>query len=93
MADDDTAPRTAPLQVSFFGRPSDIFGKSVTIDIPEEGLPLEELRQRIEQIHGGAARGALGPHISAMVDDAVISGGVYIKPGQDVAFISRVSGG
>lgn len=83
----------APLKVSFFGRPSDVFGKTTIVDIPSEGLTLGALRQLLEEIRGPEAAGALGSHVRAIVNDEITGADLHVKPGQDIAFISAVSGG
>lgn len=84
---------TVPLRVNFFGRPSDIFGKAVTIDIPAKGVDLSALRQLLEAARGPEAAGALGPHVRAIVNDEITGADLHVTPDQDIAFISAVSGG
>ncbi|MDT9196321.1 hypothetical protein, partial [Limnospira sp. PMC 1245.20] len=62
---------TAPLKVSFFGRPSDVFGKTAIVDIPSDGLTLGALRRLLEETRGPEAAGALGPHVRAIVNDEI----------------------
>lgn len=83
----------ASLRVSFFGRPSDLFGETVTIAIPAEGLALGALRNLLEEARGPEAAGALGSHVRAIVNDEITGADLHVKPGQDIAFISAVSGG
>ncbi len=84
---------TIPLKVSFFGRPSDVFGKAVTVDVPAAGLTLGTLRGLLEAARGPEAVGALGSHVRAIVDDEITAADLHVTPDQDIAFISAVSGG
>lgn len=91
------APKSSPgdalLEVLFFGRVADCFGRSANVAIPSEGCPLSTIRQGlIGRTEGGEVLGA--PGVRAAVDrEMALSDAAWVRPGQEVAFFSPFSGG
>jgi len=85
--------QTATLTVLFFGRPSDVFGSSLEIEIPAAGLTLEALRARLIAHGGVGAEQALDSSVRAFVDQTVVEARTRVRPHQEVAFFSALSGG
>lgn len=83
----------ATIQVCFFGKVADRFGRGLSVDIPAEGCSLSWLRgQLADQTEGGAE--ALGERgLRAAVDHQIVGDKAWISPGQEVAFLSMFSGG
>lgn len=81
------------LRVQFFGRPSDIFGSSLEIEIPPAGLPLSQLRSLLLQSEPEAVAVFERYGVRAAVDNQIVSGDVLVTPGQSVEFFSMFSGG
>lgn len=91
MADsaDDTS-----VTVLFFGRASDRFGRSVNLTIPASGTEVGAVRARLETMFGSPdAPPLLGAGTRAAVDKVVATDDTPIRPGQEIAFFSAVSGG
>jgi len=81
------------IQVCFFGKVADRFGRGLSVDIPAEGCSLSWLRARLaDQTDGGAE--ALGERgLRVAIDHLIVGEQAWIRPGQDVAFLSMFSGG
>lgn len=80
------------VTILFFGALTDAFGRSRMIDVPAEGVTLADLRQRLAA--GPAERAAI-EHAGtrAAIDQRLAGDEVPVRPGQEVAFFSPVSGG
>lgn len=86
--------REACVTVLFFGRVSDRAGRSISLAIPPSGTDVAALRDCIEAMFGSAdAPPLLGAGTRAAVDRVVAADDTPIRPGQEVAFFSAVSGG
>lgn len=81
------------LCVQFFGRPSDIFGPRLDVEIPEDGLWLSDLRRRLLEAEPLAGPLFAGHAVRAAVNDVIAAGDVRVRPGQTVEFFSVFSGG
>lgn len=81
------------LRVQFFGRPSDIFGSSMEVEIPAAGLPLSELRSLLLQSEPEATEVFERYGVRVAIDNQITSGDVLVRPGQTVEFFSLFSGG
>ena len=76
----------------FFGRLAEQIGREREVDIPEDGTTIGALRKllsddpELEILAPG--RGML-----ASVDQEVVQDDAHVKPGQEIAFFSPLSGG
>jgi molybdopterin converting factor small subunit len=82
---------TTTLSVQFFGRVGDVMGKARTIDLPETGLTLGELRRRLAAAAGSDI--LLQPGVRGAIDKQVMGDEAVVRPGAEVAFFSLFSGG
>lgn len=79
-------------KILFFGSLTDLFGRERAIDLPVGGISVAELRRNLAANEAEAA--ALRPAgIKAAVDQQVVGGEAIVRPGQEIAFFSAVSGG
>ena len=76
-------------QIIFFGRIADRFGAQRDIDIPESGCTVSELKARLFAGADGADPGT----ILAAVDQQMADDAALVRPGQEIAFFSPLSGG
>jgi len=81
------------VQVRFFGKIADRFGRMATLEVPAAGCALSWLRMQLaNQVEGGdealSERG-----LRAAVDHAIVGDQAWVSPGQEVAFLSMFSGG
>jgi molybdopterin converting factor small subunit len=81
----------AKLNVQFFGRVGDVMGKARTIDLPETGWTLGELRRRLAAAAGSDI--LLQPGVRGAIDKQVMGDEAVVRPGAEVAFFSLFSGG
>lgn len=81
------------LCVQFYGRPSDVFGPRLEIEIPAAGLLLSDLRRQLLQSEPEACAVFERYGVRAAVDDEIPAGDVLVRPGQTVDFFSMFSGG
>lgn len=80
--------------VEFMGRPSEIFGRRLEVEIPEQGLELGALRRRLaERFAGEGGEVLLERFIRGGVGDEIATDSVLAHPGQTVFFFSPYSGG
>ena len=77
----------------FFGRITDQLGRERELDIPAEGCTVGELRRRLAESDPVAAELFAGGRILASVDQEMAGDEVSVRPGQEVAFFSPLSGG
>ncbi|KJS37425.1 MAG: hypothetical protein VR74_08575 [Hyphomonas sp. BRH_c22] len=79
------------MKISFFGKISDPIGKTLEIAFPESGMSVADIRQVIAQ----ACRTdmILDKTIRAAVNDEVVLENHIVMPGDDVIFMSALSGG
>ncbi|MGV6875693.1 MoaD/ThiS family protein [Pseudochelatococcus sp. B33] len=82
------------ITVLFFGRVSDRFGRSIRLAIPASGTRVGALRARLEAMSGSAGEPPpLGAGTRAAVDKVIATDDTPVRPGQEIAFFSAVSGG
>jgi molybdopterin synthase sulfur carrier subunit len=81
------------LNLLFFGRITDQLGKERALDIPESGCTVGELRRLLAESDPVAAELLAGGRILASVDQELAGDDAPIRPGQEVAFFSPLSGG
>ena len=79
------------LSIQFFGRVGDVMGKARTIDLPDGGWTLGELRRRLAAAAGSDI--LLQPGVRGAIDKQVASDEAMVRPGAEVAFFSLFSGG
>lgn len=84
--------QTASIRIVFFGRPADRLGGERTLDGPEGGLSMVELRRRIAASADGGDI-LLDPGIRGAVDGVECGDEAWVRPGQEAAFFSIFSGG
>lgn len=78
--------------ILFFGSLTDLFGRERVVDLPPDGVSLGALRRLVAS--GPAETAALEkPGIRAAVDQRVAGDEEMVRPRQEVAFFSPVSGG
>ena len=84
---------TGSVQIRFFGKIADHFGRTVTVEIPAGGCSLPWLKTQLaHQVEGGAE--ALAEHgLRTAIDHLIVGQGAWIGSGQEVAFLSMFSGG
>lgn len=81
------------VQVRFFGKIADRYGRMTTLEIPAAGCALAWLRMQLaDQVEGGAE--ALAERgLRAAVNHLIVGEQAWVSPGQEVAFLSMFSGG
>ena len=82
---------TTTLDVLFFGRVAEVMGRARTIDLPEAGCTVGELRRRLAATAGADI--LLQPGVRAAIDRQVAAEDAVVRPGAEVAFFSLFSGG
>lgn len=82
------------VTVLFFGRVSDRCGRSVSLSVPASGTRVGALRAQLEAMFGSSgALPLLGAGTRAAVDKVIATDDTPVRPGQEIAFFSAVSGG
>lgn len=79
--------------ILFFGRLGEQLGRQRDIDLPSGGCTIAELRQRLVDDVGEAASCLLDPTIRASVDQVITTENQRVNAGQEIAFLSPLSGG
>tara|TARA_R110000850_G_scaffold64116_3_gene144305 strand:- start:97005 stop:97244 length:240 start_codon:yes stop_codon:yes gene_type:complete len=79
------------MKISFFGKISDPTGRTLDILLPDSGLCIADIRQAVAQ----ACRSEmiLDKTIRAAVNDEIVLENHRVMPGDDVMFMSALSGG
>uniref|UniRef100_B0SV90 ThiamineS protein n=1 Tax=Caulobacter sp. (strain K31) TaxID=366602 RepID=B0SV90_CAUSK len=81
------------VQVRFFGKIADRFGRTAIVDIPASGCSLAWLRTELaDQVEGGTEALA-EPGLRVAIDHLIAGDEAWVAAGQDVAFLSMFSGG
>ena len=75
--------------ILFFGPLADLFGRTRSVDLPEAGCTPAELRRLLGDEDGALRR----PGIRIAIDQVVAGEDARILPGQEIAFLSPLSGG
>jgi molybdopterin synthase sulfur carrier subunit len=81
------------MKLLFFGRIADQLGRERELDVPAEGCSIGELRNLLARSDPVAADLLAGGRILASVDQAMAGDEQHVRPGQEVAFFSPLSGG
>jgi molybdopterin synthase sulfur carrier subunit len=79
-------------RILFFGRLAEQIGRECEIDIPDQGCTIGELRTRLAQDPDWQIL-APGSGMLASVDQQIAQDEAPVKPGQEIAFFSPLSGG
>lgn len=89
------AARRAPAyaEVLFFGRVSDTFGRSVEVSIPADGCRLSDVMASLCELFDAGAAALTERGLRTAVEREIVTGDVWVRPGQEVAFFSLFSGG
>jgi molybdopterin synthase sulfur carrier subunit len=77
----------------FFGRLSDRFGRDREVDIPETGCTVAELKARLAAADPEFAETFSRGVVNVAIDQQMADDGASVKPGQEIAFFSPLSGG
>jgi sulfur-carrier protein len=80
-------------RILFFGRVAEKLGAEGSLDLPAEGLTVEEIRTRLAGRDEVAADALLRPDVRASVDLVVVGENARARPDQEIAFFSLFSGG
>ncbi len=80
-------------RILFFGRVAEKLGAEGSLDLPAEGLTVEEIRTLLAGRDEVAADALLRPDVRASVDLVVVGENARARPGQEIAFFSLFSGG
>lgn len=81
------------MKVLFFGRLGEQIGREIEVDLPAGGCSVADLRQLVAHENAAATDALARPGIRAAVDQAIVADDAWVKPGQEVAFLSPLSGG
>jgi sulfur-carrier protein len=80
------------LKILLFGSLRDEIAKEVAADIPARGCSIRDLRAML--VAGDPSCAPLArPSIRACVDRELVPDDHLVRPGQEVAFVSPLSGG
>lgn len=77
--------------VLFFGRLAEQLGRECEVAIPKDGCSVAELRRRLTQ--QAQVPGELSRTMLAAVDQEMAADELFVRPGQEIAFFSPLSGG
>ena len=79
-------------RILFFGRLAEQIGREREVEIPEDGTTIGALRETLARDRDlemlGPGRGML-----ASVDQEIVQDDAHVRPGQEIAFFSKLSGG
>ncbi|MBU2606593.1 MAG: MoaD/ThiS family protein [Alphaproteobacteria bacterium] len=79
------------MRISFFGKISDPIGKTTDIAVPASGLCVSDIRQEIAE--ACQTELILDQTIRAAVNDKIVMEDHRVMPGDDLMFMSVLSGG
>lgn len=77
------------IHILFFGSLADHFGRSLPFEIDAAGEAVAAIRARLAEINPAVA----APGVRAAVRQLVAGEDVMVRPGDELAFFSPVSGG
>ena len=80
-------------RILFFGRVAERLGAEQSLDLPEGGATMGEIRPRLAARDEAAAAALLRPDVRASLDQVVVGDDVQVRPDQEIAFFSIFSGG
>ena len=87
------AAATGSVEVLFFGKIADRFGRTASLEIPVAGCALPWLKSRLADRIEGGGEALAEPGLRVAVDHLVVRDQAWVHPGQEVAFLSMFSGG
>jgi sulfur-carrier protein len=79
-------------RILFFGRLAEQIGREREMDIPDDGCTVADLRRRLAHDPDLQIL-ASGGGMLASVDQQIAQDDTPVKPGQEIAFFSPLSGG
>lgn len=85
--------KTTTTPILFFGRVGDRLGPEGSLELPNEGLTVREIRRLLAERDEVAADALLRLDVRASVDLVVVGEDTIARPGQEIAFFSIFSGG
>jgi molybdopterin converting factor small subunit len=80
-------------RILFFGALSARLGSEREIEIPDEGCSVADLRRLISAQHADAAEALSSRPIKVAVDQEIVGEDAHVMAGQEIAFLSPLSGG
>lgn len=83
----------AQVQVLFFGRVADVFGRRTVTTLPHEGCSVSELTQTLAARGPDEACALARSDVRVAVDQSIVDPDSWVTPGQEIAFFSMFSGG
>lgn len=87
------AARKGSIQVHFFGKIADCFGRTASLEIPAAGCSLPWLKAHLaDQVECGDEALA-EPGLRVAVNRLIVTDQAWVRSGQEVAFLSMFSGG
>lgn len=95
MAQSTASPslETVAIEVHFFGKIADRFGRLTRVEAPADGCSLPALKARLADLVEGGALALSEPGLRAAIDQQIVDDDAWVGPGQDVALLSMFSGG
>jgi len=81
------------VEVLFFGRVADAFGRIARVEIPQKGCTVADLRLLLGGTAEGGAAALAERGVRAAVGGSLVDGDSWVRPDQEVAFFSMFSGG
>lgn len=81
------------VQVRFFGKIADHFGRTATVEIPTGGCSLLWFKTELARQVEGGAEALAEQGLRTAIDRLIVGQGAWIGSGQEVAFLSMFSGG
>ena len=87
------AAATGSVEVRFFGKIADRFGRTASLEIPANGCSLPWLKSRLADLIEGGGEALAEPGLRVAVDHVIVRDQDWVQPGQEVAFLSMFSGG
>jgi molybdopterin converting factor small subunit len=72
-------------RIGFYGRLTELFGREVEIDLPDDGCTVAAVRARFDGLDPATIR--------ACVNDAMAGEDSLVRPGDRVDFLPPLSGG
>jgi sulfur-carrier protein len=79
-------------KILFYGRLADLVGRELELTTPQS-CSIAELRTRIAAEHPGAAEVLRSVRVRACVGDSIVPDDHPVTPGDQIEFLSPVSGG
>lgn len=81
------------VTIGFFGSLGERIGRSVALDLPEQGSTVAELRSRLAELHPMASNELMRRGVLACASDEIVGEDHRVMPGSAVEFLPPLSGG